>query len=192
MNHPAGTDRPQMEGTITCPHCGQVLAEACRVCVSCKQVIDAEAIRLSQIAAPAAILPAPEPPLPPARFSWPIFFLTLGAAWLAGLLAYVFGGLASEQLLLFGLFVGSSLWVIWDAQARRIPKPWRWGAASLLLWIVFFPWYASRRRTPKAPCPFVEADRSRLPLLLVAVLLLQFLLAALIATKQGPAAFPLH
>ena len=33
MNHPAGTDRPQMEGTITCPHCGQVLAEASDVVV---------------------------------------------------------------------------------------------------------------------------------------------------------------
>ena len=174
------------EGTITCPHCGQMLAATCRVCVSCKQAIDAAALPGFETSAPAAIIAEPEPSLPPARFSWPIFFLTLGVSWMAAFLAVGFLGVVPAQLLFAGLMIGSSLWIMFDAQAKRIPKPWRWGAASLMLWIAFFPWYLSRRRTPRGPCPFVEGEKSLLPRLLVALFLLQFLLAIVIAIKKGP------
>ena len=174
------------EGTITCPHCGQMLAATCRVCVSCKQAIDAAALAGFETSAPAAIIAEPEPSLPPARFSWPIFFLTLGVSWMAAFLAVGFLGVVPAQLLFAGLMIGSSLWIMFDAQAKRIPKPWRWGAASLILWIAFFPWYLSRRRTPRGPCPFVEGEKSLLPRLLVALFLLQFLLAIVIAIKKGP------
>ncbi len=174
------------EGTITCPYCGQMLAATCRVCVSCKQAIDPAALLKVETPAPAAIVAVPEPSLPPGRFSWPIFFLTLGVSWLAASLAVAFLGMVPAKLLFVGLTIGSSLWVIFDAQAKRIPKPWRWGTASLILWIAFFPWYLSRRRTPRGLCPFVEGEKSLLPRLLVALFLLQFLLAILVAIKKGP------
>jgi hypothetical protein len=190
MEQPPMTGGVEMEGTIICPHCGQMLAAACRVCVSCKQTIDPDTLRLPRPSSLAVPIPGEEPSAPLARFSWPIFFSTLAASWVGCVLAVYFLGAAAAQLLVAGMTIGSSFWVVWDAQTNRLPKPWRWGAACLLLWIAFFPWYVSRRRMPQARCPFVEGERSILPRVLVALLLLQFLLAALIAMKQGPAVLP--
>jgi hypothetical protein len=190
MDTPARIERPEMEGTITCPSCGQMLAATCRICVSCKQAIDPDALHLSQPRPLAVGIPGAEPAAPLARFSWPIFFLTLAVSWVVCALAAIFLGAVAAQLLFAGVTIGSSLWVVWDAQTNRFLKPWRWGAACLLLWIAFFPWYVSRRRMPEARCPFVEGERSVLPRVLVALLLLQLLLAALIRMKQGPAVLP--
>lgn len=176
-----------MEETITCPHCGQMLADTCRVCVSCKQPVDPG---MHDLAVAPAVAPQAEPELPPVRFSWPILFLTLAIAWLLAFLAAASFGVAVAQIIFGAATILSSTWILFDAQAKRIPKPWRWGAASLLLWIVFFPWYLSRRRTPRAACPFVEGAGSLLPRLLVALLVLQFLLALLVTMKQGPPTLP--
>jgi hypothetical protein len=184
MDTPARSDRPEMEETITCPHCGQVLAATCRICVSCKQAIDPESLRLSQPPEAAATIPQAEPSPPLARFSWRIFFMTLGASWLAVILAASFLDLVTAQLVVTGLVIGTSVWVLWDAQIKRIPKPWRWSAGCILLWAVFFPWYLSRRRTPRASCPSVEGGKGTL-LRLVAALLLLLLLGALIAMIKG-------
>ncbi len=178
-----------MEGTIICPHCGQMLAAACRVCVSCRKAIDSESLRLSQASAPAVVVSRPESTHAPVRFSWRIFFLTLGAFWLAAGLAVTLLDLVTAQTVLMGLVIASSFWVLWDAQTNRIPKPWRWAAGCVLLWAVFFPWYLSRRRTPLAACPSVEGGKGTL-LRLLAALLLLILLGAVIAIIKGPAAHP--
>lgn len=62
----------------------------------------------------------------------------------------------------------SSLWVIFDAHQKHVARPLRWGLGTLLMWIVIFPWYLARRRTPQAPCPFVEGFG--MPIALVVVL----------------------
>lgn len=83
-----------------------------------------------------------------------------------------------------GVELAASAWVYYDAHARRIPRPLRWGLGSLLLWILIFPWYLSRRRTPEAPCPFVEAEVGPITRFLLVILLTIILgsLAAFIAS----------
>jgi uncharacterized membrane protein len=75
-------------------------------------------------------------------------------------------------------------WVFLDARRRSVPRPWRWAVLTVLpaLWLVFFPWYLSRRRTPEVPCPTVEGQTSVLFRALVwfALLMLVFTLATMI------------
>lgn len=97
-----------------------------------------------------------------------------------------FLGPVKSQWVLGGFVVLSSAWVFFDAQEKRVPKPFRWSMGALLFWILIFPWYLSRRRTPQAACPFVEAEVGPVAraLLLVLVLFFLFTLAALI--MKGP------
>lgn len=147
---------------FACPNCGQLLGPACRVCVACRQPVD-----FAKVAAP----PKEEVPFAPARqsaapsgtgasrgqFSWPIFGLSV--------LVYVVIVVAAGSLLsansftgfLVGLFTACTVWVIYDAFARRVPHPFRWGLGTFLIWIVVFPWYLSRRRTPEVPCTIMDA-----------------------------------
>jgi hypothetical protein len=151
-----------------CPACGQMLAPSCRVCVACKQTINPAEIQRTQ---PASTAVGPQVALPVvarARFSWVIFFLVLSIAWLTAVVTVVLVG-QDRARLLFGIlpFI-SSLWVVFDAHQKHIARPLRWGFGTLLMWIVIFPWYLARRRTPQAPCPFVEGIG--MPIALVAVL----------------------
>ncbi len=175
-----------------CPHCGQMLAPSVRVCVACKQPIEAHQIARPAPAAPMSVLPpeaaqvlAPPVPLAPARFSWPIFFRVLVIWFAVTILSVQFLKYAIAQMVLEGLILLSSIWVFYDAQKRALPKPFRWAIGSLLLWIVVFPWYLSRRRTPLAPCPFIEAEASRATRAFLFLLAAVFLIAALLALLKG-------
>jgi hypothetical protein len=138
-----------------CPACGQLLASSCRVCVACKHLIDPAEIRK-----PSA-LPVVEEPvrreIEPVRFSWRIFLIVF-ASWVAiATLVQRFMDPLKGNLVLGGVQILTSLWVLYDAVEKRLPKPIRWGLGTLLLWPIMFPWYLARRRLPQQPCPFVEA-----------------------------------
>ena len=128
-------------------------------------------------------------------FSWQIFFVVL-LAWLGlmGVCAWLvelakartipFG--ASAQFIPFGVVLGSSVWVLQDAHAKSIPKPFRWAFGSIMLWIVFFPWYLSRRRVPAATCR-VEAELTPLGRFLAFALLVLLVISLVITVTKGPA-----
>src|SRR5579859_3029946 len=151
-----------------CPACGQMLAPSCRVCVACKQSINPAEIQRTQPAPVAVEPPVLQPVIAPARFSWLIFFLVLSITWLTAVITVSLFG-QDEARLMFGIlpFI-TSLWVIFDAHQKHVARPLRWGLGTLLMWIVIFPWYLARRRTPQAPCTFVEGIG--MPIALVVVL----------------------
>jgi hypothetical protein len=170
-----------------CPSCGQLLAPSCRVCVACKQPVDPAALRKSQPVDVPLPLPEAEPQLPPVRFSWSVFFYVLGASWLVSAVTIRFLGLVDGQVVLSSLQLLSAIWVFFDARQKAIPKPLRWGVGSVILWIVIFPWYLVRRRTPKAPCPFVEADSGPFVRVMLLVIFIFFLVAVIVSLVGGPA-----
>jgi hypothetical protein len=159
-----------------CPNCGQMLAPDVRICAVCKRTIDPAEIRrpkpLPPSVGPYRVFSAPAN----ARFSWRILFVVLGASLLAAAFIQRFWGQAESQLVMAGVQIFSSAWVFFDAQQRGVPQPLRWGLGSLVLWPVLFPWYLARRRTPKAPCPFVEAKASPLARTVLFALMIVFLL----------------
>jgi AcrR family transcriptional regulator len=170
---------------FACPHCGQMLAASCRVCVACQQ-----AVAPSEIAAPPS-LPTPSEALeagaatPPerVRFPWRIFLLVL-AVWMASASAVQFLMTPlKSQLVLAGVQVLTAVWVFYDAQSRGLPKALRWGLGTLLLWPIIFPWYLGRRSKPAARCPFVEGPAGPLTRALLVILLLVLFILAL----KGPA-----
>jgi len=171
---------------FACPNCGQMLAPSVRVCPSCKQAVDpGEIVRPAVnmvIAEQIVRLPAKEQ----ARFSWSIFFAALGAWLVVAAIAESLLGPVPSQVVLFSLVALSSVWVYRDAREKNIPTPIRWSLGSLLLWMIIFPWYLSRRRTPKAPCPFIEGEGGRVARTLLVILLVFFLLSALMLLLKGP------
>lgn len=163
---------------FACPNCGQMLAPNCKVCVACREPID-----FSKVKAPV-IIPPPvpkeeEPPQIPGRaqFSWPIFFLVFCAYLAMAFLARAFLNTFHFKIFLSSVLVGSSAWVVYDAYSRHVPHPFRWGVSSLLLWIIAFPWYLSRRRAPEAPCPLMEGKSSLFIRALIWVVLIFFVLS---------------
>jgi hypothetical protein len=177
---------PFPEEPFACPACGQMLAASCRVCVACKSPINPADIRRIQPAGQAIASSAPEPAIERVRFPWPTFFFFLGGVWLAAMAGVQFLGLSRSQLLVGIAQFVSSLWVIYDAHQRRIPRPLRWGLGSLLLWIVIFPWYLSRRQRPRASCPFVEAEAGPYTRILLIILAAVFLAALVLTARYGP------
>lgn len=171
---------------FACPHCGQMLAPSCRVCPSCRNGIDPSEIVRLDVVIPIATQVVPLAVEEHVRFSWNIFFATL-AIWLAGgLITERLVGPENGQLVLGGLVVLSSIWVLYDARQKNVPKPFRWSLGSFLLWIIVFPWYLARRRTPKASCPFIEGEGGRVARTLLFILLFFFLLSALMLILKGP------
>lgn len=184
--------RSPTESTVSdepfeCPYCGQMLGSSCRVCVACKLPIDPARIRGIELADVSFKPWAPEPLLLPVRFSWPMFFTVLAVSWLTSLVALLFLDLVKSQLAVSGLQLLSAVWVFVDAHQRNIPKPLRWGVGSLILWIVIFPWYLVRRRSPRAPCPFVEAESGPFARVMLLVVLIFFLAAIAVSLLSGPA-----
>jgi hypothetical protein len=173
---------------FACPECGQMLAPNVRVCVACKAPIDPARIQRPRVAQAVVVAAAPaSKPLPSVRFPWPIFFTVFVASLL------LFGALMQmltlehAQMVMAGLEILVGLWVIRDAIARKIPSPFRWGLAAMLIHVVFLSWYIGRRRTPELPCPFVEAKASPLSRYLLLALMVFFLLSAVMYFLQGPA-----
>ncbi|HXJ96544.1 MAG TPA: hypothetical protein VMT20_27210 [Terriglobia bacterium] len=164
------------EEAFACPHCGQMLGPAVRVCAACRQAIDPSQIRVAA-AAPAAA-PARPVAVPRARFSWGIFLAAL-LAWLALATSMIrIVGFEKAQYMMAGILVLSAAWVFLDARQKGFPRPFQWGAGALLFWIVFFPWYLARRRQPEASCPIVEAGTG--PFLRVLLLILAFALGVML------------
>ncbi len=146
---------------FACPNCGQMLGASCRVCVSCHQPIDTAAITRPPAPSPAATFQPSAAPVEIARFS-PIIFLNVLAIWVVvSYLAARFLSLERAQLLMGGVVVLSTAWVYSDARRKNIPHPFRWGLGTLLFWILVFPWYLSRRRTPLAPSPLMESKANQ-------------------------------
>jgi hypothetical protein len=188
------------EEPFACPHCGQMLAPTCRVCVACRQPIDPSQIRREpptqplhiQAASPAPsrqpveAQAAPSPALAPVRYPWRMFFLVLAIAWVGTVVALEVLGIEQGRILVTGVQVLSSVWVYFDARQKGLPKPLYWGLGTLFLWIIMFPWYLVRRQRPQAPCPFVEREASPLARLLLAVLALFFLLAVVLSLMSKP------
>jgi hypothetical protein len=166
-----------------CPHCGQMLAASCRVCVACKQAIEPSGIAAPRVLSPADALQAGvAAPSESVRFPWGIFLLVL-AAWMAGASAVqLLMTPLKSQLVLAGVQVLTSVWVFYDAQEKGVPKAFRWGLGTLLLWPVIFPWYLGRRSKPAGRCPFVEAPTGPLTPALLVVLLVVLIILAL----KGP------
>jgi hypothetical protein len=171
---------------FACPHCGQLLAPSCRVCPSCREAIDPNDIARPQVVVPVAEQVIPLPAKEYARFSWGIFFATLGIWLVAALFAERSLGYEKGQLLLGGLVILSSVWVLHDAREKKIPKPLRWSLGSFLLWMIVFPWYLSRRKTPDATCPLIEGEGGRVARTLLFILLVLFLFSALMMFLKGP------
>ena len=170
---------------FACPACGQMLGPSCRVCVACKQPVNPAEIKRPE--PPAALTFEPRGPalqVSPGRFSWPLFLAVLLGWFLLAGLAEKFLGPVRAQLLLGSLVILSSAWVFYDAHDKLVPKPWRWGVGSLLLWIIVFPWYLARRRDPAAPCRFVEAEVRPLTRVLLAALIIFVLLGLVIMVLQ--------
>ncbi len=171
---------------FSCPNCGQLLAAACRVCPSCKQEVNPSEILRPDVNIILAEQVVPLPAKEQARFSWGIFFAALGIWLVVTAVAETLLGPVMSQVVLFSLVALSSVWVYRDAREKNIPTPIRWSLGSLLLWIIIFPWYLARRRTPKAPCPFIEGEGGRVARTLLVILLVFFLLSALMLLLKGP------
>jgi len=159
-----------------CPHCGQMLGPAVRVCVACRETIDPAQIRPTAVQprtldAGAVAQKAPDKPRS-TPFPWVIFFaVLLGMAALSAATEKRFGVTATVYG--FGVLqLITSIWVVLDAHRKGIPQPLQWGVGSMLLWLVVFPWYLGRRRQPKTVCPFVESGaRSLLRIVLLFLLI---------------------
>ena len=164
-----------------CPACGQLLAPSCRVCVACQRAIDPAEIRRP------AVLPAVEMPtqrkLEPVRFSWRIFLIVF-AIWVVGAtLVQRLMPPRRAQFVLGSVQILCSLWVLFDALEKGLPRPLRWGMGTLLLWPIIFPWYLARRSRPEQPCPFIEA---RVNPITLAVLLIFLAVLFYVIFKQAP------
>jgi hypothetical protein len=171
---------------FACPNCGQLLAPSVRVCPSCKQDVNPSEIVRPDVTVVIAEQVVPMPAQVQARFSWGIFFAALGTWLIAAAIAESLLGPGPSNVVLFSLVALSSVWVYRDARERNIPTPIRWSLGSLLLWMVIFPWYLARRRTPKAPCPFIEGEGGRVARTLLVILLVFLLLSALMVLLKGP------
>jgi hypothetical protein len=165
-----------------CPACGQMLAPSCRVCVACGHVIDpAEAKKELPGVAVAATTP---PTLAPVRFPWRLFLLFFWSLLVGGIVLEVLIGASKTQLAVGAFQLLSAIWVSFDASAKHVPKPLRWGLATLFpTWLIILPWYLARRRRPEAPCPFVEAKVSPIALTTLFILLAVLFYVLL---KQAP------
>ena len=181
----ASDNRPTSEQfpaePFPCPACGQLLAPSCRVCVACKHSIDPAEIRKPRVL-PVVGEPARREP-EPVRFSWRIFLIVF-AIWVVGAsLVQRYMEPLKGQLVLGGVQIVCSFWVFYDALEKRLPRPLRWGMGTLLLWPIIFPWYLARRKAPKQPCPFVEAQVSPIMRAVLLILLVVFFFLIL---KQAP------
>jgi len=177
---------------FACPACGQLLAPTCRVCVACKHTIDpAEFARPRAVVLPTQYEPRPEARPAPVRYPWRSFFVFFGILFLVALIFEARLGEQNAQLAMAAAQILAGIWVLFDALRQRVPRPLRWAIGSMLLPVVFFPWYWARRTKPRSPVPAIEAEVGPVTrFLLFAVL--AFVLARLIlyVAKGPPAARP--
>ena len=173
------------EEPFACPHCGQMLAASCRICVACKQPVDSSQTRTGHAESKAPASEAALPALEPARFPWLLFLVLLCLRLAVAGVAVRHWGFLKTEIIFAGMELLSAVWVFQDAQRRRVPKPLRWGLGSLFLWVLFFPWYLARRRVPEAPCPPVEAEIGPVTRALLFALIVFFLLSMVLVMFTG-------
>lgn len=167
---------------FACPHCGQMLAASCRVCVACRQPIDPSQIKAEPAYVPFALTGQQPALLPNVRFPWVLFLaLFFVRILLFGMLQDRWG-LIKTELVLGAMELLSCVWVFVDANRLGVARPFRWALGTLLLWPIVFPWYLARRKTPRAPCPFVEG----IGLPIVFVVLLAVSLVIVLVSGQAP------
>jgi hypothetical protein len=142
-----------------CPHCGQMLGPAVRVCVACRQAIDPGQIQEPAVVPLAAVPERTKPRNTP--FPWTMLLVGLvGLMLLIGAAEAKFGPtLTMRYLMRYGQVIpfATALWVVLDAYRKGVPRPVQWGLATILLWPIAFPWYLARRRQLDTVCPFVES-----------------------------------
>jgi hypothetical protein len=167
---PRPSDEQLLAEPFPCPACGQLLAPSCRVCVACQHAIDPAEIRKQT---PVVVVgAAPSRALAPVPFPWRLFFLFFWALMVGGIVLELLIGPPKTQLAVGAFQLLSAIWVSFDASAKRVPKPLRWGLATLFpTWLIILPWYLARRRQPEAPCPFVEARVAPAKLAILLILL---------------------
>jgi hypothetical protein len=183
LSAPSGSGPAFPDEPFVCPHCGQMLAPECRVCVACRQTIDPAEIKPQTIEA-APRTRRTRSPADRVYFPWSLFIALLIARLLIVATAARAWGITKAEVLVGALEILTSAWVFYDAPRRHIAKPFRWGIGSLLLWAVFFPWYIVRRRAPETPCPFMEAESGQPARTLLFVLFLLLFLGAILLTMQ--------
>lgn len=192
-----GADGPQTGASLAdsgfpsdpfpCPACGQMLAPTVRVCVACKHPIDPAEMARVQLA-PVKVAPRVAPSVAArAPFPWPLFLILLAARLGSAVIAQRYLGLLKTEIGLGGMEFLSAIWVLRDAIQKRIPRPGRWMLGSLFLWILIFPWYISRRKTPRASCPFIEGETGPVARALLIVLFVFFLLGVAVVVLKRPA-----
>jgi hypothetical protein len=163
-----------------------MLGASCQVCVACKKPVDHARIASIPPVARAEVPEAPRAlPLEPARFSWGIFFTILFAYLFLASLSQSLMGFKGSTYTMGGFVLATSLWVFADAREKGIRKPTGWAIACLLLWLVFFPWYVSRRRTPEAPCPIIEGESGPVARVIILFLILMTLVGAVMMISSG-------
>jgi len=163
-----------------------MLGASVRVCVSCGQPVDLSKIgKTAAIEDQPSIKFTPAAPTEPARFSWAIFAIVLAAWLLVALAGQRLLDPVHEQFLLAGIVCVTSVWVFYDARARNVPHPFRWSMACILFWIVFFPWYLARRRTPTAPCAVMDESAKRLLWWLIPIFVFFLLVSLIVALLHG-------
>ena len=174
-----------------CPECGQMLAASCRVCVACKVPVDYARVNLKEQATPLDIIDRlPPQSIEPARFSWGIFFTVFLIYFFVAFLSQGLLGFKGSTYAMGGFVLATSLWVFSDARGKGIPKPVGWAIACVLLWMVFFPWYLSRRRTPYAPCPIIECESGPVARAIILFLIVLTIFGAVMMVLSGD--FPLR
>ncbi len=185
-NQSAESDLPRPTEPFPCPECGQLLAPTCQICVACKAPVDFAKVGLLpklEIAEPIPV--ARINPIEPARFSWGIFFSVFLVYIVLASLVQGLLGFKGSPYAMGGFVLATSVWVFADARAKGIPKPAGWAIACLLFWLIFFPWYISRRRTPHAPCPIIEGESGPVTRILILVLILLTLAGAVAMILSG-------
>lgn len=165
MNPSDSTTAAALAEPFECPNCGQMLGPGSTVCPACRQAVDFTKVKATA-SKPVSALPvdaqAEKPQAPFAagknQFSLPIFVASVLVYLTVVGMAANFLTITHFRYFLAGLLVGCTAWVIYDARARSVPHPLRWGLGTLFIWVVVFPWYLSRRRTPEVPCPVMDAQ----------------------------------
>jgi len=188
--HPSFPSEP-----FACPYCGQMLAPSVRVCVACRQPINPRDIAAAPPPPPAVVPASTWTRTPRTRrgeiqprvqFSLLIFLIVLATSLGVATLALETLGPVKSQYVMPGIVLFSSIGVFLDASHRKLPKPLQWSIASLLVWIVVFPWYLARRRQPDATCPIIEMEARRFIRVILVLVLVGLLLSILLQYFRGP------
>lgn len=177
----------ELREPFACPHCGQMLAPTCRVCVACGEPIEPlEIIRARRGVDGQAGAETQRSAVRRTQFSWAIFFATVAAAMVVMSIAIRLLGVETSKLAFIGFTLMCAGWIFYDARSKGIPQAWRWSIMTVFFWIIFFPWYVSRRKTPRLPCPAMEEQTSTLFRVLLWFVVILLFLSVIAAVVKSP------